>query len=132
MLGIVLVARLGQAHGNGPLFLAVLSAFGGSIVALALAPDFLSVLLLLVVVNAMGGMSDVLSQSLIQLSVPGELRGRAGGAWVVAIGTAPLGQLQIGAVASWLGVTVALTASGLALVAVAAAGAFLVPRLRAR
>jgi MFS family permease len=132
MLGIVLVGRLGRAHGNGPLFLTGLSAFGGSIVALGLAPGFFSVLLLLVVVNAMGGMSDVLSQTLIQLSVPGELRGRAGGAWVVAVGTAPLGQLQIGAVASWLGVTAALTSSGLALVAVAAAGALLAPRLRMR
>ena len=130
MLGIVLVSRLGRLRGNGPLFLAVLFAFGGSMVGLAAAPGFLWVLLLLVLVNALGGMSDILSQSLIQLSVPSALRGRAGGAWVVAIGTAPLGQLQVGAVASWLGVGAALVASGVALMAVAALGALLAPRLR--
>jgi hypothetical protein len=58
------------------------------------------------------------------------LRGRAGGAWVLAIGLAPLGQLQIGALASLFGVSVALGASGLGLVALATAVALLVPRLR--
>src|SRR2546429_6847857 len=34
------------------------------------------------------------SQTLIQLAVPSGLRGRAGGAWVVSIGMAPLGQFR--------------------------------------
>jgi hypothetical protein len=63
--------------------------------------------------------------------VPHHLRGRAGGAWVVAIGFAPLGQLQIGALASLLGVSAALGVSGLALVALATATLFFYPRLRA-
>ena len=130
ILGIALVTQLGQVRGSGALFLAVLAVFGGSLVALGAAPGFLSVLLILVAANAMGASSDVLSQSLIQLSVPGELRGRAGGAWVVAIGIGPLGQLQIGALASLAGVGIALAASGAALVAVVAAGALCFPRLR--
>ncbi len=130
ILGIVFVSGLGQVRGNGALFLAVLFLFGGSLVALGLAPGFVAVLLLLVLVNALGALSDVLSQSLIQLTVPSGLRGRAGGAWVVAIGTAPLGQIQIGALASLVGVSVALGLSGCALMLVAAAGALLFPRLR--
>ena len=59
-----------------------------------------------------------------------QLRGRAGGAWVVAIGLAPLGQIQIGALASLFGVSAALGASGLGLVALAGATALLYPRLR--
>ena len=78
-------------------------------------------------VNAAGALTDLLAQSLMQLSVPAHLRGRAGGAWVVAIGLAPLGQLQIGALASLFGVSVALGASGLGLVALAGAAALLVP-----
>jgi hypothetical protein len=50
---------------------------------------------------------------------------------VVAIGFAPLGQLQIGALASLLGVSAALGVSGLALVTLAAVTVFLYPRLRA-
>jgi hypothetical protein len=66
----------------------------------------------------------------MQLSVPAHLRGRAGGAWVVAIGLGPLGQLQIGALASLFGVSVALGASGLGLVALVGAAVFFFPRVR--
>ena len=48
----------------------------------------------------------------------------------MAIGLAPLGQLQIGALASLLGVSIALGASGLALVVLAGATTLLVPRIR--
>jgi hypothetical protein len=49
---------------------------------------------------------------------------------VVAVGTAPLGQIQIGALASLVGVSLALALSGGALMLVAIAGALLTPRLR--
>jgi hypothetical protein len=77
-----------------------------------------------------GALADLLAQSLLQLSMPREVRGRAGGAWVVAIGLAPLGQLQIGALASLFGVSVALGASGLALVLLAAVTGLLFPRVK--
>src|SRR5262245_56145177 len=88
------------------------------------------VLVVLTVVNAVGALADLLAQSLLQLSVPSHLRGRAGGAWVVAIGLAPLGQLQIGALASLFGVSVALGTSGLALTILAGAAAVLFPRVK--
>lgn len=131
ILGLALVAGLGQARGTGSAYLAVLGVFGAAVAALGLAPGFLWVILVLLVANAMGALSDVLSQTLIQLSVPAALRGRAGGAWVVAIGAAPLGQLQMGALAAAVGVGAALSLSGLGLLLVAVAGAVFVPRLRA-
>jgi hypothetical protein len=132
ILGLVAVATRG-ARGGGALFLAVLGAFGGSLLALAGAPYAVGlggVIVVLVAVNAVGALADLLAQSLMQLSVPGHLRGRAGGAWVVAIGLAPLGQLQIGALATLFGASVALGMSGLALVALAGAVAVLFPRVR--
>jgi len=54
--------------------------------------------------------------------------GRAGPGWWLS---APLGQIQIGALASLFGVSAALGASGLGLVALAGATALLYPRLRA-
>jgi hypothetical protein len=130
ILGIAIISALSQTGRTGSLFLGVLVVFGVSLVVLGFASSFLWVVLLLVLVNAVGSVSDVLSQSLVQLSAPRAQRGRAGGAWVVAIGTAPLGQLQIGALASLLGVSAALGLHGLALVALAAAGALWFPRLR--
>jgi len=133
MLGLIGLSVRSAALGSGVLFLAVLIGFGASLIALGLAPalvGFMGVIVILIVANAAGALADLLAQSLMQLSVPPELRGRAGGAWVVAIGLAPLGQLQIGALASLLGVGIAFGISGAALVTLAIAGALLFPRVR--
>jgi hypothetical protein len=132
ILGL-LVSMRASAVGGGTLFLAVLVCFGASLVALGVAPSlvgFAGVVAVVVAANACGALADLLAQTLLQLSVPPHLRGQAGGAWVVAIGLAPLGQLQIGALASLLGVSAALGASGLALVALAGAVAVWFPRVR--
>ena len=133
IVGLAAASARSAAHGGGALFLAVLVAFGTGLIVLGVAPavvGFAGVLVVLTAVNAAGALADLLAQSLLQLSVPGHLRGRAGGAWVVAIGLAPLGQLQIGALASLFGVGIALGTSGLALVALAVVAALLVPRVR--
>lgn len=133
ILGLFVSMRGGGA-GGATMFLSALAGFGLSVVGLSLAPHlvgFWGVVLILVVVNAVGALADLLAQSLLQVGSPPHLRGRAGGAWVVAIGLAPLGQLQIGALASLIGVSAALGASGFALVALAAATARIYPRLRA-
>jgi hypothetical protein len=134
ILGLAAAAMTrGAARGSGALFLLVLGVFGMSLIGLGAAPylvGFAGVVLVLTVANAAGALADLLAQSLLQLSVPPHLRGRAGGAWVLAIGLAPLGQLQIGALASLFGVSAALGASGLALAAMAVMAALLFPRVR--
>jgi len=132
IVGLAVAAGRG-ASGGGALFLTVLVSFGLSLIVLGAVPYLLGmagVLLVLVLVNGAGALADLLAQSLLQLSVPSHLRGRAGGAWVVAIGLAPLGQLQIGALASLFGVSVALGTSGLALTILAGAAAVLFPRVK--
>jgi hypothetical protein len=132
IVGLTVTSGRG-AVGGGALFLSVLVAFGAGLIGLSVAPHlvgFVGVLVALTVVNAAGALADLLAQRLLQLSVPAHLRGRAGGAWVVAVGLAPLGQLQIGALASLFGVSIALGASGLALAMLAGATALLFPRLK--
>jgi hypothetical protein len=133
IVGLAAASVRNPVEGGGAFFVTVLVSFGASLVGLGVAPQvvgFAGVVAVLVVVNAMGALADLLAQSLLQLSAPAHLRGRAGGAWVVAIGLAPLGQLQIGALASLFGVGVAFGTSGLALVALAGATALLFPRVR--
>jgi Major Facilitator Superfamily len=133
ILALVAVSARSSPLGGGAFFVAVLIAFGTSLVALGLAPHvvgLVGVVVVLVLVNAVGALADLLAQSLLQLSVPGQLRGRAGGAWVVAIGLAPLGQLQIGALASLFGVSIAFGVTGLALVMLATVTTALFPRVR--
>src|SRR4030095_12460150 len=88
------------------------------------------VVMMVVLVNAVGALADLFAQSLLQLSVPRHLRGRAGGAWGVALGRAPVVQMQIGALASAFGVSIGFAASGLALVLLAIATPVFAPRAR--
>jgi MFS transporter, DHA1 family, staphyloferrin A biosynthesis exporter len=132
ILGLAAASVRGSV-GGGALFVAVLVSFGASLIVLGAAPHvvgFVGVLAVVTVVNAAGALADLLAQSLLQLSVPLHLRGRAGGAWVVAIGLAPLGQLQMGALASLFGVSIAFGVSGLALVMLATVTTMLFPRVR--
>jgi hypothetical protein len=130
IVGLAAASLRGTAGSLG-FFLGVLVTFGGSLIVLGAAPHLVGlggVLVVLTLVNACGALADLLAQSLLQLSVPKELRGRAGGAWVVAIGLAPLGQLQIGALASLFGVSIAFATSGCALVVLAALTALIFRR----
>jgi hypothetical protein len=133
IVGLVAATLRRADTGGGTLFVAVLVAFGASLLGLAIAPfvvGLAGVVAVLIVVNALGALADLLAQSLLQLSVPAHLRGRAGGAWVVAVGLAPLGQLQIGALATLFGVGVAFGLSGFVLIVLAGATALLFPRVR--
>jgi MFS family permease len=119
IVGMLIVGRLTQLGGLTSLFVRVLGVFGAGVAGLGLASSYGAVLVLLVLVNVAGAVSDVLGQSLMQQAVPSGLRGRASGAWVVAIGIGPVGQLQIGALVASMGVAAALGVSGTGLVAVA-------------
>jgi hypothetical protein len=130
IVGMLGVGRLSQLGGLTSIWAGVLGVFGAGVATLGLAPGYGSVLLLLFVVNAVGAMSDVLGQSLMQQAVPAALRGRASGAWVVAIGVGPVGQFQIGALVAWLGVAAALGLSGSALVLVAIGARLLIAHAR--
>jgi len=59
---------------------------------------------------------DVFTQSMMQDAVPDARRGRAMGAWILAIGCAPLGHLQIGLLAADHGAAWALSLNGAAIV----------------
>ena len=112
IVGMLIVGRLTQLGGLTSLFVRVLGVFGAGVAGLGLASSYGAVLLLLVLTNVVGAVTDVLGQSLMQQAVPAGLRGRASGAWVVAIGVGPVGQLQIGALVAWIGVAAALGVSG--------------------
>ena len=84
----------------------------------------------MLVINAAMAVSDVLSQGLMQAVVPNQARGRAAGAWQMAIGFGPIGNVHAGAVAALAGVSVALVANGGALFGLALVAMLAAPRLR--
>ena len=129
-IGVVVLAALGIVRRRGMLLLGVLALFGIGQVLLGQAWNLWMALLFVTMTNMMAAASDVLHQSLLQLSVPNEQRGRAMGSWIVGIGSAPWGQLQIGYISDITGSRFALFINGIALVTVAMVMGLVLPRLR--
>lgn len=112
MGAVVVLAVLGEIRRSGLVFLVTLVVFGASLVWLGQSSSVLMVLAAIALVNATMAISDVLSQGLMQSVVPNEQRGRAAGAWQVAVGFGPFGNLQTGYIAGVAGLSVALTLNG--------------------
>ncbi|MDP6787104.1 MAG: MFS transporter [Rhodospirillales bacterium] len=129
VVGVMLAGMAGLRR-RGAIYLAVVCAFGGSLVLLSALDRFVLALVALVIVAGLATATDVLSQSMMQLSVPNHLRGRAMGFWVFAIGSAPLGHLEMGALAVMLGADGALLVNGAILILVGVLATVAVPRLR--
>jgi hypothetical protein len=117
----LLFSMMGSLQRRGLVFLVVLHLFGVALVLLGNTGSFGMALVAVMAVSALAALSDVLSQGLAQLAVPNEMRGRAMGVWTLAIGSAPLGHAEIGALAAVYGAPAALVVNGVALIGMAAA-----------
>ena len=117
VVGLLLFA-LPQRRTNTIKYAASIVGLGLSIVALGYAPDLVFILVALGAVSGMVTAWDIYTQSMVQLCVPDHLRGRAMGAWVFAIGSAPLGHLEIGFLAATAGAEIALYGNGVGVVTV--------------
>jgi MFS family permease len=126
---LVLASMTGSAR-RGLFFLAVIYGLGAGLILLSASGLFALALLALLLVAMLATGSDVLTQSMMQLSVPNKLRGRAMGSWTLAVGASPLGHLQMGALAAGFGVGGALLVNGAALIGVAILVTVAAPRLR--
>ncbi len=129
LAALILTTTMGSRR-RGAVYLFVICAFGGGLFLLSAASHFVLALAALVVVAGLATASDVLTQSMMQLSVPDHLRGRAMGFWVFAIGWAPVGHLEMGSLSTMLGVDAALLINGAALIGVGIIATIAVPRLR--
>lgn len=114
----------------GLAYLGVILGFGTSLLLLSADSPAAATVAAVVFVAIMATVSDILTQSMMQLSVPNALRGRAMGVWVLAVGFAPVGHLLMGTMALWLGLAGALAVNGTVLLAVGLLLAVAAPRLR--
>lgn len=119
-VAVILLALLPQGGRREPLLGAVFVAYGLSLVALALTANLVVAVIVLLVTGCCAAAFDVLQQTLIQMAVPDEQRGRAVGIWVLSIGSAPVGHLEMGLLIAALGAPGALLINGAVTVAAAA------------
>jgi predicted MFS family arabinose efflux permease len=90
----------------------VFIVYGASLLLLAPTTTLLIAAAALLITGACAASFDVLQQTLMQLSVPAEQRGRAVGLWVLGIGSAPIGNLEMGVMAASIGAPAALLING--------------------
>ena len=130
LVAILLLAPMGEVKRKGLLLLLSIIVFGAAIVLLGLSPTLFLAALAIAATGGMMSFTDLFSQSLMQSVVRDEQRGRAMGAWVVSVGTAPVGNLQVGFLAATFGVTVALVSNGVGLAVLGVAVLLLLPKIR--
>lgn len=127
---LILALSLNWLGRPGRLYLGVIMLFGFGLIMVSLSDQFLLAMAALFLVSGMATASDILTQSMLQLSVPNALRGRAMGAWSLAISISPIGQMEMGFLIGALGLGTAFAVNGSLLLTVGLLVALLVPRLR--
>ena len=130
----VLVSAVGVGALSGALFLAafggalrkrrlaLLSAagFGAALLATAVAPNYWSAFLVLVVTGCLMVLQSISANTLLQQEAPDHLRGRVMGFYsFVVLGMAPFGALQIGWISQHFGTRWSFAVGGAACVIVA-------------
>jgi predicted MFS family arabinose efflux permease len=122
--GMLAVASLSLLPGHlprQPLLGGVFVVYGLALLALARSGELALAAAALLVIGACAAAFDVLQQTLLQLSVPEDQRGRAVGIWVLGVGSAPVGYLEMGALIDRLGAPAGLLINGLLTLVAAAA-----------
>jgi len=130
IIAIMLITPLGEINRKGLMLLLSMIVFGTAIILLGISPTFAIAMFAIAITGGMMSLSDLFSQSLMQGVVRNEQRGRAMGAWVVSVGTAPVGNLQVGFLAATFSVTVALVFNGAALALIGVAILLFHPKIR--
>jgi hypothetical protein len=130
VIGLLLLAGLGDYRHKGLLMFIVAGAFGAGLMSFSIGGSVVAFAIILVVANACASVADTLYKTLMQSNVTNEQRGRAMGSWVLSIGAAPVGHLGVGALAGALGAPGALLVNGSILLGISILAALGLPGIR--
>jgi MFS family permease len=116
LVGGLTLASLGNYRYKGRLILGIFLSFGIFLILFSQSPWYPTSVLLIAIVGAMAAGMDTMGQTILLLNVSDEQRGRAMGIWMMSIGFGPIGSITIGAVASLLSASLAVTINGTLLI----------------
>lgn len=114
----LIVAHFAHVRFQMPLLLASYGLYGACLVVFALSGNLLLSVALMAGIGMAASSLDLLQQTLLQLAVADEDRGRAVGYWVAALGFGPVGHLEIGLLGALAGAPPALATNGAVVLAV--------------
>ena len=106
--GLIAVNRVRHSVGGGWLFAAGSALMSAGLVGFAFSTDYHTSVALLVFSGIGQAAFNVMQSSIVLLSASDEMRSRAMGALLLAIGGMPLGRIQIGALAEGFGAPIAV------------------------
>ena len=115
--GAVALSMLGDFRRKGRLLLSVTLGYGLGLFGVALSPNLAVAIMLVTLVGAMAAGFDAMQLTLLQATVPDNMRGRVIGGWIFAIGFGWVGHLAMGAIGEAVGVRWAIGGAGLVLIA---------------
>jgi predicted MFS family arabinose efflux permease len=130
MFGTLFLMMLGNFQRKGLLLITVAGAYGLFLATFSAFGSYAVALVLIMGVGASAAAFDAMQWTLLQLNVPDEMRGRAVGAWVFAIGFGWIGHLGLGAVGELIGVDWALAAAGIVVISTGLGARIDTPSLR--
>lgn len=130
IIGTLFIASLGNFNKKGYLLLVAICLFGLGLISFSYSQTLIIAFSLLAITNFAGGITGVIQQTLMQKSVSNEERGRAMGALTLSIGFAPIGHIELGALANTLGAPFALAINGVILSGIGLVALFKVSRIR--
>jgi len=130
VIGSIFLMALGNFGRKGLLLIGIAIAYGTFLATFSAPGSYAAALVLIMGVGASAAAFDAMQWTLLQLNVPDEMRGRAVGAWVFAIGFGWIGHLGMGAVAEAVGVQTALAGAGIFVVITGILVYFFSPSMR--
>ena len=130
VVGSVFLMALGNFSKKGLLLIGIGVSYGVFVSTFSASGSYAVALILILGVGASAAAFDAMQWTLLQLNVPDEMRGRAVGAWVFAIGFGWVGHLGLGAIAEAVGVQWALGIAGCSVIVTALAAMMFSEKLR--
>ena len=130
LVGSVLITALSDYRRKGLLAIAIIFMYGVGLISLGVSEIFPVSLLIVAVVGIMASSFDALQWTLLMANVPDDMRGRAMGGWIFAIGFGWAGSLELGLIAEVYSVGWALSVNGIGLLILGAAALMFAGRLR--
>ena len=129
LAGVLALTAVGNVRRKGALLIGITLGYGAFLLVFAFSGVFPLSLVLITGVGAMAAAFDAMQWTLLQQYVPDDMRGRAIGGWVFAIGFGWVGYLALGGAAETVGVQPALAATGAMVVLTGLAVAAVAPKL---
>jgi MFS transporter, DHA1 family, staphyloferrin A biosynthesis exporter len=121
LTGALTIASLAHRQTSGKMLIAAAVGFGVTLIMFASSPYLVLAMLCVLAVGFFNASYTTQNQTMLQMIVPSEMRGRVLGVYLLDRGLQPLGSLLVGVLAAFVGAPLAVAVMGALCVGIAVA-----------